>query len=626
MCGIAGIVPLRQTSQPLPESLNRMCGRLIHRGPDESGTLTDSRVLLGHQRLKIIDLFSGQQPMTTPDGRISIVFNGELYNFLEIRKELEAKGEQFQTRSDTESLLRLYASEGPACLGRLEGMFALAIYDRDRNKLVLAVDRFGKKPLYYTIQNGVFIFASELRAVMASGLFTPEIDEQSLTQYLFFEYVPAPRTMVRSVHKLEASHALELDLESHETKLFVYSSPRAVECVRTPAQWRELLLERFEDAVRKRLVSDVPLGVFLSGGLDSSSVLAMVKRVAPGRRIKTFSIGFDEPSFDESRHARRVSEYFGTEHVEHVFSMDQMASEHAAILDAMDEPLADASFLPTYLLCRMTKKHVTVALSGDGGDEVFYGYPTFAAHGIARALEKIPQGVVRSMRWAAQRLPTSMNNLSWDFKAKQFLKGMSYRGYARDQVWLGAFAPEDLGVLGERLRAARSAASEPLEVFRPAQNGLKGLRDFYFRFYLQGDILVKVDRAGMANALEVRSPLLDDRLVDAMRGVPDALLLRGMEGKLLLKQAMKPYLPPAVLRRAKKGFGIPIAHWIRRGLRADFEQALHPDALRPDGLFDADCVSRLLREHLDGVRDNRKKLWTLYVFQRWKRRWMDGTS
>ncbi len=622
MCGIAGIYDLKSGFAD-DSVIRQMTQALRHRGPDRQGAFHEGPVALGHCRLSIIDLMTGDQPMTGADGRYTVVFNGEIYNFREIRRALEQKGHHFRTQSDTESLLQLYEEKGADCVRELEGMFAFAIYDRMKKSLFLAVDRLGKKPLYYAHQGSVFAFASELKALLKVPRLEKTIDNDSLAQYLAFEYVPAPKTICKNFFKMEAATTLLVD-EAGASKN-VYWRPSFSEERKTESQWQEEFLGTFRESVSRRLVSDVPLGVFLSGGLDSSSVLAVVRELLPDKPIKTFSIGFDDPSFDESRYAKRVADAFGTEHVTERCSLEQMKREHESILATLDEPMADASYIPTYLLCRLTRSHVTVALSGDGGDELLLGYPTFEAGILAERLAGLPKGLLREAgRWV-NRLPTSMSNLSVDFKLKQFFKGIGYPDPVRQQVWLGAFSSEETqAVLTPSQAAGGAHVYDPLKQLSEgvSTGTLRRLQNFYFKFYLQNDILVKVDRASMANSLEVRSPFLDERLMDTVARMPVDLLMRGRTSKYILKRVMASRLPKEVISRPKKGFGIPIARWIREDLREKFADTLSTSELKKDGLFHAPEVQRLLQEHVLGKRDHRKALWTLYVFQQWKRRYM----
>lgn len=630
MCGIAGFFyPAGQPPADSSGLLKKITHALVHRGPDSEGYYEDaaSGVGLGHRRLKIIDLEHGGQPMTSADGRYTLIFNGEIYNFREIRQRLESKGRKFKTRSDTESLLQLFEEKGAACLPELEGMFAFAVWDRERRVLTAAVDAFGKKPFYYTNAGSGFVFASEPKALLQHPGVSREPDRRSILKYLAFEYVPAPDTIWAGVRKLRGGTALEVSAAGG-TRVFRYTRPYGPAVfAKTEAGWLAEAQELFRDAVRKRLVSDVPLGVFLSGGLDSTAVLAEMRALDPGRKIKTFTIGFEEASFDESAYARRAAEFFSTEHTEEKLTLGAMLREHEAIIAHLDEPMADASFIPTYLLSRLVRKSVTVALGGDGGDELFGGYPTFEAARIAGRIDRWAPWSKGLLKRAAQALPVSMDNLSLDFKAKQFTKGLGYPARIRSQVWLGAFADTELGAL-----VSPDLAAEALGVYRgihevlgdPPADARDDLQEFYFRFYLEGDILVKTDRASMANSLETRSPLLDDRLVGTVRRIPANIRFGNGQPKYLFKKMIAGRIPGEIMDRPKKGFGIPIAHWIRQELRGEFESTLAPDRIRKAGFFNPETVSALLAQHLAGKRDNRKQLWTLYVFEKWRENWLNG--
>lgn len=634
MCGIAGFFyPASEPPRAASELLRKITRSLLHRGPDAEGYFEDRGLGLGHRRLKIIDLEGGVQPMTSGDGRYTVVFNGEIYNFRDIRRRLEQRGRTFKTRSDTESLLQLFEEKGAACLPELEGMFAFAVWDRERRTLTAAVDPFGKKPFYYAgpeTTGGAFVFASEPRALLEHPGVSREPDRHAILKYLAFEYVPAPETIWSGVRKLRGGTAVEVSASG--TRVFRYTRPYGPAVfAKTEAGWLAEAQELLRDAVKKRLVSDVPLGVFLSGGLDSTAVLAEMRALDPGRKIKTFTIGFEEASFDESAYARQAADFFSTEHIEEKLTLAAMLREHRAILAHLDEPMADASFIPTFLLSRLVRQSVTVALGGDGGDELFGGYPTFEAARLARRVDRwVPRPVQSMLTRAAQQLPVSMDNLSWDFKIKQFTKGLGYPPRARNQVWLGAFSDSELGPLlsADMIDVAAEAAG----VYRgidealgePAADDRDDLQEFYFKFYLEGDILVKTDRASMAHSLEARSPLLDDRLVGTVRRIPADIRFGNGQPKYLFKKMLFGRIPGDILNRPKKGFGIPIAHWIRKDLKAEFESTLASDRIRKAGFFNPDTVSALLAQHLAGKRDNRKQLWTLYVFEKWRERWLEA--
>lgn len=614
MCGLAGVFLLRGAAGERHRAqVKVMTEALRHRGPDEAGYWDDARAVLGHRRLSIIDREGGKQPMTGPRGR-TLVFNGEIYNYRLLRRAEEARGRRFVTRSDTESLLAVLESRGKSALPELKGMFAFACYDPHTAELVLATDALGKKPLYYAVRDDELIFASELRALLRHPACGRDIDRRALEQYLLFEYVPAPRTILQGVRKLEAGTCLVADGGGTRVERY-HRMDLTPEFGRGIEEWRRGFDLRMREAVKRRLVSEAPLGIFLSGGLDSSSVLAAAARWEPERRFKTFTIEFEEKDFDESVWARRVSALYRTEHVTEKCPASRMLEEHRAILALQDEPLADASFIPTYMLCRLARRHVTVCLSGDGGDELLMGYPTFEAAEWAERFGWMPRTAIGILEAMARRLPASYGNLTADFKLKQFLKGLCYAPPLRDQVWLGSFAPSEIC----RLLGQSSDPDEPLKnLCGNSGEALKDLQEFYFRFYLQGDILVKVDRASMANSLEVRSPFLDEELVDYTLRAPSAVLRAGGTPKALLRSTVAAELPSDIRRRPKKGFGIPIARWIRGPLKTEFARTLSAERLRIDGHFDTAQVESMLREHWSGKVDHRKKLWTLYAFQKWK--------
>jgi asparagine synthase (glutamine-hydrolysing) len=604
-----------------------MTRALHHRGPDDEGFLISSyedgtSVGLGFRRLSIIDLESGNQPISNEDGSIQIVLNGEIYNFRELRAELESRGHRFATNSDAEVVVHLYEDDGPACVDRLNGMFAFAIWDEAERRLLLARDRFGKKPLYYAEVDRGLIFGSELKSLLRHPRCPHELDLESLSAYLAVEYVPTPRSIFEGARKLPAGHRLlwqggRIDIQRYWELSFGDGETRRDE--EYVDEFRALL----GDAVRRRLVSDVPLGAFLSGGIDSSSVVAFMAEALPAGAVKTFSIGFGERSFDESVHARRVAERFGTDHHEEVFTAGAMAELLPEVADVLDEPFADASILPTYLLSRFTREHVTVALGGDGSDELLAGYPTFAADRAAR-IYKMPRLLhERIVLPLADRLPVSTANFSFDFKLKRFLRGAGSPDDVRHPTWLGSFTP------AEQESLLVQSSGDPFETLReryaeaPTSERLERLIYLYATTYLQDDILVKVDRASMACSLEVRAPFLDVELVEFLGRVPPRLKLHRFDTKHLLKRALADTLPAGIAGRAKKGFGVPIAEWLKGELREALEDELSPERLRRQGLFEPVAVQRLLTEHMTGRRDHRKPLWTLFVFQLWHRRWAE---
>ena len=622
MCGIAGIVEIARPVER--EALHGMTDALRRRGPDDEGYyVADSQgsgasVGFGFRRLAIIDLEGGKQPMSNEDGSLWIVCNGELYNHQELRLELQAKGHRFRTQCDVEALLHLYEERGIDCVTAVNGMFAAAIWDAKAQTLFLARDRLGKKPLYYRATPTQFLFGSEVKALLQHPDCPRELDRRSLSKYLAYEYVPSPHCIFKGINKLAAGHSLTW--KHGQTRIQRYWDVRFPEPIRRPeAEIAEELRARLKEAVRLRLISDVPLGVFLSGGIDSSSVVAMMAELRPASQIKTFAIGFEEQSFDESRHARRVAEFFGTEHHQEILQSRVLLDMLPEVAAFLDEPFADASIIPTYLLSRFTRRHVTVALGGDGGDELFAGYPTFPAHRVAR-FYGVPRAIHnRFVLPLANLLPVSTENFSFDFKVKRFLRGAGVRASIRDQIWLGSFTPSEQDSLLEGMSGEIDNYEDiaQMEADCPASDPVQRLVYQYCKLYLSEDILVKVDRASMACSLEVRAPFLDYTFVEFANSIPSELKLKGLKAKYILKQAMRGKLPADILARGKKGFGIPIAKWFRSDLKDLVQDALSPRRIKEQGIFNHRTIERLLAEHLQSARDNRKELWTLFMFQLW---------
>jgi asparagine synthase (glutamine-hydrolysing) len=624
MCGIAGDVAL--FGAPDADGVRRAARALAHRGPDAEGFFVEGPAALGHRRLSILDLATGDQPMTREG--VTLIFNGEAYDFPGLRDELRAKGHAFATRSDTEVVLRAYLEWGENFAERVQGMFALALWDARTRKLLLARDRLGKKPLYYFVQNGRCVFASELKALAAHGGVPRQLDPEALVQYLAGESVPAPRSIYQDICKMPAAHLGVLDERGFRLRRYWELPARSVA---TPPDAEGELLRLLEAAVAKRLVADVPVGVFLSGGIDSTCVAALAARHK--QPLPTFSIGFSEASFDESAWASLAAKRLGTEHAAEKFSGAQCLELLPAAVAQLDEPFADPSFLPTLLLSRFTRRHVTVALSGDGGDELFAGYDPFLAHRPAALLARVPEPLRSLLSAAVQGLPSSPRNMSAGFRLKQFLRGLDAPPSLRHAAWIGSFLPAEIAAL---LQPGLRALATPAIAYRgvledAARSGAapgsvdEALR-FYLTRYLADDILVKVDQASMAASLEVRSPFLDTRVVEFAARLPWRLNLTWTRTKLLLRRALRGVVPEEILRRSKKGFGIPVAAWIRGPLRPLFEESLAEKALHDGGVFDPKAVRALLQKHLDGRADLRKPLWTLLMFQLWQKQHASASS
>jgi asparagine synthase (glutamine-hydrolysing) len=614
---------------------------LAHRGPDESGEFVDDFVGLGHRRLSIVDLLTGQQPLHSADDSVVVVFNGEIYNHPALRKDLERRGFRYRTNSDTESIVNAYLAFGTDSAKHLDGMFAFVLYDRAKKLVFGARDRLGKKPLFYSLsrESGEtsFVFGSEIRSLLQHPAVRREavVSETAVQQYLLRDYLPGSQTMFGNIAKLEAGHAFTIDLREpgREPKAWRYwdnpitKAPLLSLSEDEAADEAGRLLER---AVKRRLMSDVPLGVFLSGGVDSSVITALLTRSMRPADVKTFAIGFREKSFDESEFAAAVSKHLGTTHQSRIFSAADCVVELQRVTEQLDEPIADPSILPTSMLCRFARESVTVALGGDGGDELFAGYDPFVALAPARFYHATVPGLLhRAAVRVAQLLPASAQNMSLAFRVQRFLRGAGVPAELRLSTWMSPFAPADLARLLPKLPASASTGGflSEAELYGAVRNGggddVQAALAYFQRFYLTDDILVKVDRASMMHGLEVRAPFLDTALVELVNRLPSHLKLRSRMRKYLLKRIahrMAP-LPASILQRAKKGFGIPVAQWIRKELRTDFHDALTNEWPPSLEMIDRREVQRLLSAHVAGRENNYKELWALFILVAWARRW-----
>lgn len=621
MCGIAGIVDLEGTRTADRALLERMTDALTHRGPDESGYHIEPGAALGHRRLSIIDLASGQQPMSDEAGEVWLSYNGEIYNFRELRSELEAAGYAFRTRSDTEVLLRAWQHWGERCVERLRGMFAFAVWDRRRRTLFLARDRLGIKPLFYALlPNGLVLFASELKSLKLWPGLDRALEPEAVEEYFAYGYVPEPRTIYRAVRKLEPGHTLTLVRNEAPADTREYwDVPFDMQNGLSEAAVCAELVERIREAVDVRLVAEVPLGAFLSGGVDSSAVVAMMAGLSEDP-VNTCSIGFDVRGFDESDYAARIAQSFATNH--HV---RQVNPDDFGLVDALsglyDEPYADSSALPTFRVCELARERVTVALSGDGGDETLAGYRRYRLHmAEERVRGALPFGLRRAIfgplgrlypkaDWAPRvfRGKTTFQALARDSVAAYFHTVSIYNDDLRNALFSTTFKDELQGYgASEVLRrhARRAPTADPLSLVQYLD----------LKTYLPGDILTKVDRASMAHSLEVRVPLLDHPLVEWVSGLQSDLKLRRGEGKYALKKAMEPYLPRDILYRPKMGFAVPLAKWFRGPLRQRIETAVLGERLNDTGYFDARFLRHLVDAHASGRRDYSALLWTVLMF------------
>lgn len=633
MCGIIGFLTTKPEDIPDRELLRTMRETLAHRGPDEKGEYVrsiDDRgpfVFFGHRRLSIIDLSGGHQPLSNEDGTVWVLLNGEIYNFQELREALEKRGHRFQTRSDTEVVAHGYEEFGENCFERFNGMFAIAIWDEKKKKLLLGRDRLGKKPLYYSLIGQTFLFGSELKAIMAYPHFERKIDPLSLMKYLFYEFIPSPHTIFQEAKKLPAASYLIWDQERKVTRQYwtpFHRNEQDEGFSEKEAEDRMMALLR--KAVKCRLISDVPLGVFLSGGIDSSMITALAQKEHSGK-VKTFSISFEDPSFDESKYALLASRHIGTNHYEKRMTPENLLDLVPKLPDMLDEPMADASIIPTYLLSQFTRERVTVALGGDGGDELFAGYPTYLAHQVANRYERVLEPLQPTLAFLGNLLPVSDANISFDFKVKKFLSGIGFRDGIRNYVWLGSFSFSELPeVLSFEISSQfdRTRLVEEISFYEkgfPWKNRIGLLQYLDLKLYLQESILVKVDRASMASSLEVRAPFLDHELVEFVMGLPSSLKLKGFTSKYLLKKSAEPYLPDEIIKRKKKGFGVPIAKWVKGPLKEMAMDLLSPGRLKTEGFLNSQYVEKLLQDHLMNKKDNRKQLWTLLVWELWVNRY-----
>ncbi|MGV8124485.1 MAG: asparagine synthase (glutamine-hydrolyzing) [Candidatus Xenobiia bacterium LiM19] len=639
MCGIAGFYHYGDIVSTISEeSLKSMGDALAHRGPDDEGLFIDGTVGLAHRRLSILDLsLRGHQPMADSSGRFWIVYNGEIYNFRDIRHELDKKGHIFSSNSDTEVILTAYREWGPGCLTRFIGMFAFALWDREERILFIARDRLGVKPLFYYHHNGRFAFASELKALMKYPSLAREIDMQSLFEYFVFQYVPEPRGIFRHTFKVLPGHYLTVSAGGvrEESYWDIFPVNKDTE-IRTENEYRKRLEELLDDSMRLRQVSDVPVGVLLSGGIDST-VAAAFMQAQNSNPIKTFTIGFEEQYYNEAPYARKVAQYLGTEHFE-LYVTPQHAFEVIEKLpDLYDEPYSDSSAIPTCLVSGLARQHVKVCLSGDGGDELFCGYNRYEAmkrmsslaalpfsREISRLLSRAPRPVMSVMERSAElllrkRLKTRMSpgRLREALHSLSRHSQMSYLALVK--IWGADEARRLTGIPDPSLRDTLfcKTLSDALEIGEPECYSLVDIKT-----YLVGDILTKVDRASMAWGLEAREPLLDHRLVEFAVKLPFSLKSRQGRQKYLLKEVLYERVPQSLLERPKQGFGIPVSQWLSNELKHLLLQYLDPVRIKREGILEPSLISESLRQHFDGVRDHGYRLYNLLMFEMWYERHM----
>jgi len=628
VCGIVGKVSLESAIER--EYLETMCALVEHRGPDSRGIFHDDGVGLGIQRLAIIDRESGDQPVFNEDGSVVVVLNGEIYNYVELQEELRARGHRLATRSDTEVIAHLYEDHGAECVNLLRGMFAFAVWDRTQRRLLLARDRIGKKPLFYCEIGSTLWFASEPRAILADPRVPRDVDFGAVDSFLQLSYVPHPRSAFAALRKLAPAHTLSWSDGRTQTQRYWKLSYATERSTASRAEREAVLREQLLEATRLRLRSDVPVGAFLSGGVDSSAVVAAMARTASGR-VRTFSIGFDVGSFDETAHAREVAQLFDTEH--HELRVEPHAID---ILPRLvwhyGEPFADSSAIPSFYLAELTRRHVTVALSGDGGDESFAGYRRYVAYRLTEHLDHLPGALWRAAAALSAHVGADAEIDGARSRASRLTQAMLVSPLERHAIWINQvsraeldalYTPEfaaslDTGVASRALADAYGASD--------AENAFERLVDTDVATYLPGQLLVKVDIASMASSLEVRCPLLDQQLMATAAALPASDKVRGLTTKRIFKDALRPWLPDHILDRRKTGFGVPLAAWFRRELAELPREVLLDERSTERGIFRPAALSGLIDEHLTGRRDNSNRLWALIQLELWMRTYLDQTS
>jgi asparagine synthase (glutamine-hydrolysing) len=622
VCGICGLLA-PSGKEPDPALVERMCAAIRHRGPDAGSADPFGRVVLGHRRLSIIDLDQGYQPVASEAGDVTAVFNGELYNFRELRAELEAKGHEIRGHGDTALIPHLYEEHGPHFAERLSGMFAIALWDAARERLVLARDHVGKKPiLWTTLADGTLAWGSELKALAQIPGLSREVDLAAVDAYLSLQYVPDPQTALASVRRVPPGHVLVAEGDAVAVERFWELRPK--DQALSDDEWLERVRDEVRAAVRRRLVADVPLGALLSGGLDSSVIVALMAQES-AEPVRTFTIGFQEARYDERAYARAVAERWSTRHEELVVEPDA-AALLSTLAQTYDEPFGDASALPTYLVSQLARRHITVALTGDGGDEAFAGYERYIAHRAAARLDVVPDVVPSSAARLLRAVPAGRREMrSPLFRLARFLEMVSTPEAERYGMLMEVFTPA--------LRAQLWTADALEEIGRvrtagellgpPPRPGIAGLQLLDASTYLPGDLLRKTDLASMAHSLELRSPLLDRNVLELTTALPDSLKVSGRQGKVALRRAFADLLPPQVAARGKRGFGVPLADWFRRDLRETAHDLLLDGRATGRGWFRRDGIERLLADHEAGRANHGHRLWLLVMLELWLRTWVE---
>jgi asparagine synthase (glutamine-hydrolysing) len=626
MCGIAGVASLSRSSRVTHEQLEHMCSVIRHRGPDDDGIDISGDVGIGMRRLSIIDVAGSKQPIFNEDRSVRAVFNGEIYNYRELRKDLGNKGHTFRTSGDTETIVHAYEEYGPDFPNHLNGMFAIALHDSTTKTVHLVRDHLGIKPLYYMLTNDFLVWGSEVKVLLASGLFRPELEVDMVNQFLTWEYVPGAATMMKGVQKLKPGEMLSLDLASGRSRLVEYwDVPENPGTVQSAAQWSDEVEHKIVDSVRAQMVSDVPLGAFLSGGVDSSIVAYAMGRA------RTFSIGFDDPSYNELSYSKEVAEHLGLDHTTEVIQ-PHVVDLFDSLMFHLDDPIGDFSVFPTFLVSRLAREHVTVALSGDGADELFGGYETYIANAMARRYGAIPSAVRKGLiEPLINGLRPRAAKKGLINKAKRFIEGAAQSPELEHCRWRKFLDEDTRGALftDDALHELQTPSDAHIvELFEQAGDRTDLDRALYVdvKSYLSDNILTKVDRMSMAVSLEARVPYLDKDLVELAFQVPDRLKVDRGKTKVMLKQIAARHVPASCVYRQKEGFSIPIKNWLGTQFRPLLDQLLGSARIRDAGLFDVATIETLKQQHLSGLANHSHLLWSLIVFEAWRDKWLSATT
>lgn len=621
MCGINGLLALNKIDN-LSEQLTAMNNLIIHRGPDAAGEFVEDSgnysIAMGMRRLSIIDLHTGNQPIYSEDLSIVIVFNGEIYNYQALKNQLIEQGCVFKTNSDTEVILKLYEKEGVKSFGKLDGMFAFSIYDKTIGKVYIARDFFGEKPLYYTKSEASFVWGSELKSLVKILPSKPEIDTTSLSLYFQLTYIPAPFTIYKDIHKLEANHYIELDCNENKYLIIEIDKPISKFTFQSKKEATKVTHDLVQKSVLSRSISDVPLGTFLSGGVDSS-VVSLCLAQQQEKKIDTFSIGFDKKSFDESDKSRLVSKLINSNHHEFIISEKNLTTNIDEIILNFDEPFADSSALATYLVSKKTKDYVKVALTGDGGDEVFGGYNKYYMGKLNQKYTTlIPQSIHRrGLSLANKLLASKEDSRGLKFKANRLLKSINYEGDFYYNIISLGFNEYELKEIIQSNIYKPNTLNYYKNIINAKNNTIENFRAIDKQLSLEGDMLVKVDRTSMLASLECRAPFLNKELWDFTNQLPDSYLINGWDKKHILKEAFKGYFPKEFLNKSKKGFGVPVGDWLRSELRSELLSYIDKVFIIKQNIFQFDVISKMVEDHLNSKMDNTFRVWTYYCFQKW---------